>query len=344
MDADTEQKQQTRPSDPAREQFLEAMLGLRRLVDATLAKYQDAGEGRAILTALNDASAASKSKVKYKLGPSRNFLTAVQRLEKAEAIGLLGHHPVPPRGGRLIVDAMLNGKLAVPMVYDTGASEVIISTALADELGMKPTDSDPVVKHRIADGSIVEARNMTLSSVRVGKVIVKDVVCSVMPGDKTQVPTARPGVLEPGRSQDDERRPPGRRQGRAGRAGREPRAHHRTNQATAKAGSGSVSPGERPGNPRPRKSPIPGRPSPPPSKSIGRAPTAPHWFDLRSPASCRPCSRCLPFLLASAAAMETSMPNPDCERRQAGVGDVAVRCSTCTGRFEVARATSSVRR
>jgi len=189
MDADTEQKQQIQAElTQRREHFLEAMLGLRGLVDEAVAKYQKLAKDDAILQALDDASAASKSKIKYKLGPSRDFLNAVQRLEKAEASVSSDTVQCRREGGVFIVDAMLNGKLAVPMVYDTGASEVIISTALADELGMKPTDSDPVIKHRIADGSVVEARSMTLSSVRVGKVIVKDVVCSVMPGDKTQVP------------------------------------------------------------------------------------------------------------------------------------------------------------
>ena len=189
MEADTTQKQQVQAEvTQRREQFLEAMLALRGLVDATASKYQKLAKDDAVLQALSDASAASKSKIKYKLGPSRDFLAAVQRLEKAEAAVSSDTVQCRREGGVYIVDAMLNGKLAVPMIYDTGASEVIISTELADELGMKPMDSDPVVKHRIADGSVVEARRMTLSSVRVGKVIVKDVVCSVMPGDKTQVP------------------------------------------------------------------------------------------------------------------------------------------------------------
>lgn len=189
MDADTERKQQIQAElTQRREHFLEAMLSLRGLVDAAVGKYQKLAKDDAIIRALDDASAASKSKIKYKLGPSRDFLAAVQRLEKAEAMVSSDTVQCRREGGVYIVDAMLNGKLAVPMVYDTGASEVIISTELADELGMKPTDSDPVIKHRIADGSVVEARSMTLSSVRVGKVIVKNVVCSVMPGDKTQVP------------------------------------------------------------------------------------------------------------------------------------------------------------
>ncbi len=189
MDADPEQGQKVQAElTQRRERFLESMLGLRGLVDAAVAKYEALAKDEAVVQALDVASAASKPKIKYKLGPSRDFLAAVQRLDKAEATVSSDTVQCRREGGVYIVDAMLNGKLAVPMVYDTGASEVIISTALADELGMKPTETDPVVKHRIADGSVVEARSMTLSSVRVGKVIVKDVVCSVMPGDKTQVP------------------------------------------------------------------------------------------------------------------------------------------------------------
>ncbi|WP_076349946.1 retropepsin-like aspartic protease family protein [Paludisphaera borealis] len=188
MDRDTDQKHQVLGEvTQRREQFLEAMLELRRLVDATLAKYQGLAKDDEIVRALNDVSTASKSKIKYKLGPSRDFLAAVQRLEKAE--GAVSSDTIKCRreGGVFVVDAMLNGKLAVPMIYDTGASEVVISSELADELGMKPKDTDPVVKHRIADGSVVEARKMTLPSVRVGKVTVKNVVCSVMPGNKADL-------------------------------------------------------------------------------------------------------------------------------------------------------------
>jgi len=86
MEADTEQKQQIQAElTQRREHFLEAMIGLRGLVDPVVAKYQNLAKDDAILRALSDASAASKSKIKYKLGPSRDFLNAVQRLEKAEA-------------------------------------------------------------------------------------------------------------------------------------------------------------------------------------------------------------------------------------------------------------------
>jgi len=171
-----------------REEFLEAMLELRKLVDAALARYQGLAQNDEVVRALNDVSAASKSKIKYKLGPSRDFLAAVQRLEKAEGVVSTDAIKCRREGGVFVVDAMINGKLAVPMIYDTGASEVVISTELADRLGIKPKDSDPVVPHQIADGSIVNARKMVLESIRVGKVVVKNIACSVMPSNKTEVP------------------------------------------------------------------------------------------------------------------------------------------------------------
>jgi hypothetical protein len=111
-----------------REQFLEAMLEIRKLVDAALARYQGLAKNDEVSRALDDASAASKSKIKYKLGPSRDFLAAVQRLEKAE--GLVSTDAIKCRreGGVFVVDAMINGKLAVPMIYDTGASEVVMGS------------------------------------------------------------------------------------------------------------------------------------------------------------------------------------------------------------------------
>src|SRR5262249_39596346 len=74
-----------------------------------------------------------------------------------------------------------------PMVFDTGASLTVIPHGLAEEIGLKPSPSDPIVKCRTADGTVVEAHRMTIPSLRIGRFTVNDVDCTVMPAGKGDV-------------------------------------------------------------------------------------------------------------------------------------------------------------
>ena len=90
-------------------------------------------------------------------------------------------------GGIYWVDVTFNGKVTKPLAFDTGASSVVLPASLAAAIGLKPGKDDPTVRTQVADGSIVEAKRMTIPSVRVGKFTVQDVVCIVMPADKEDV-------------------------------------------------------------------------------------------------------------------------------------------------------------
>jgi clan AA aspartic protease (TIGR02281 family) len=91
-------------------------------------------------------------------------------------------------GGIFWVDVTFNGKVTKAMAWDTGASDVVLPADLAASIGLRPGKDDPVVQCHVADGSVVEARQMTIASVRVGKFTVKDVSCVVMPAEKANVP------------------------------------------------------------------------------------------------------------------------------------------------------------
>jgi predicted aspartyl protease len=61
-----------------------------------------------------------------------------------------------------------NGKVTQPLAYDTGASSVVLPASLAAQIGLKPGKDDPTVRAQVADGSVVEAKPMTIPSVREG--------------------------------------------------------------------------------------------------------------------------------------------------------------------------------
>ena len=72
---------------------------------------------------MKDALAAlsKPSRPKVTLGPSRTHLANVKLLEKAEAGILTETIQLRSDNGVFWVDVTLNGKITIPMVFDTGA-------------------------------------------------------------------------------------------------------------------------------------------------------------------------------------------------------------------------------
>jgi clan AA aspartic protease (TIGR02281 family) len=169
-----------------REAYVQVVLDLRHLVDSTTERYAALAADAGVKEALEQLS--KRSKAKAVLGPSRAFLATVAQLEKAEASVLSESVDLRKEGGIFWLDVTFNGKVTRPMAFDTGAAEVVLPAELAAEIGLKPGKDDPIVRCQVADGSIVEARRMTVPSMRVGKFTVKDVSCTVMPADKKDVP------------------------------------------------------------------------------------------------------------------------------------------------------------
>jgi clan AA aspartic protease (TIGR02281 family) len=166
-----------------REAYLQALLDLRRLVDATNARYAglaDDAEVTGALAAMNQRS----TRIKYGLGPSRKYLDCVKELEQAEARVMTDTVTLHKDRGVLLVDVTLNDKVVQPMVFDTGASLVCLPADLAARVGLRPTATDPTVRLHTAGGGVMDAKLMKLAAVRVGKFRVDEVPCAVLPADR----------------------------------------------------------------------------------------------------------------------------------------------------------------
>ena len=162
-----------------REGYIQAVLDLRQLVDAATKSYAELANDPAVKQALEALGRSSKAKPK--LGPSSQFATNVKTLERIEHSVMTDAVDLRKQGGVFWVNATFNGKVVKPMVFDTGASLTTIPASLAEEIGLKPSPSDPIVRCETADGTVVEARRMTIPSMRVGRFIVNEVDCAVMP-------------------------------------------------------------------------------------------------------------------------------------------------------------------
>jgi aspartyl protease family protein len=168
-----------------REAYIQAVLELRQLVDTVTKSYADVADDPAVKQAIETLAGSAKSAPR--LGPSAPFAANVKLLERIERSVITDAVDLRKSGGVFWVDATFNGKVIRPMVFDTGASLTTIPAGLADELGLKPSPSDPVVRCETADGTVVEAKRMTVPSMRVGRFIVNDVDCAVMPAGKGEV-------------------------------------------------------------------------------------------------------------------------------------------------------------
>jgi aspartyl protease family protein len=168
-----------------REKYMQSLLDLRKSVDDITAKYQALGKLPEVTSALDALSASSKSK--QKLGPSKALSDAIKLLAKSE--GSVKSETIKLRRDNDVfhVTAMINGKVPAQMVFDTGAGITTISAKLATRLGLKPGPTDQKITLKTADGTEVEARQIKLKSVRVGKFTVSDVECAVMPEGKNDV-------------------------------------------------------------------------------------------------------------------------------------------------------------
>jgi clan AA aspartic protease (TIGR02281 family) len=176
-----------------REAFIQAVIDLRQIVDEATTRYQELADDEEVKKALEALNRTAK--VKVALGPSRAFLANAGLLKKVESAVLSETIDLRKEGGVFWLDVTFNGKVTRPLVFDTGAASVVLPYELASELGLKPGPDDPIVKAHVADGSVVEARQMTIPSVRVGKFTIKDVVGIVMPAEKRDVPPLLGGTF-----------------------------------------------------------------------------------------------------------------------------------------------------
>jgi clan AA aspartic protease (TIGR02281 family) len=166
--------------DP-RDDYVAAVVDLSDRMEADAARYQALAADKEVAETLVLINQTSRAKIK--LGPSTAFSTELQpvrnlrKMINSSAIKFSIKHGVPE------VEVTLNGEVSQPMVLDSGAATVLLSWEVAHRLGMTPGPNDPAIPMVIAGGKKLEARVMTIDSVRLGPFTVEKVVCAVLPED-----------------------------------------------------------------------------------------------------------------------------------------------------------------
>lgn len=97
-------------------------------------------------------------------------------------------------GTHIIVETLLNDKIKATLLLDTGASLVILSKRIGEELGLDMADTKDNMVLKLADGKMVNAKAVILDSVKIEDVEVQKVMAAVIV-DQLPDPGSKDGLL-----------------------------------------------------------------------------------------------------------------------------------------------------
>jgi clan AA aspartic protease (TIGR02281 family) len=83
--------------------------------------------------------------------------------------------------GHIMVEAILNQRLRVRLLLDTGASLIVLPESVAREVGIDLDKEQSTVQLKVADGRLINATSAVLKSVSVQSSEAKDVEVAVIP-------------------------------------------------------------------------------------------------------------------------------------------------------------------
>ena len=122
-----------------------------------------------------DATANSRLQI-YSGGPARSRPPA--RRASTGQVGKVHRIRVARAGTSMLVNVRLNGSVTAPFLIDTGASDVLLPQAVADQLGLD-TGPDVRTKRYSTANGVVEHPVVMLASVNLGGATVTNVPASV---------------------------------------------------------------------------------------------------------------------------------------------------------------------
>jgi len=166
--------------------FVDELMALAPKVEAVSAKYKLLANDPAVKAAVEKLNTGSTQKVK--LGPSPEFNQALDQVVTWRAA--LDSEAIPMREdhGVFSVEAIVNGE-PVRMMVDTGASHISLPYEVAKKVNAIPGEQDPTVQMKLANGSVIEGKLVTLKSVRIGRFTVDNVTCVVFQEGLTDAAT-----------------------------------------------------------------------------------------------------------------------------------------------------------
>ncbi len=95
----------------------------------------------------------------------------------------------------IIVDTLVNKKFNAKLIFDTGASLVVLTNSFAKKAGIDIEKSGKRMKLIIADGKEINAQHVILNNVKVQNIEIHDVEAAVILDDNLDSKFAKDGML-----------------------------------------------------------------------------------------------------------------------------------------------------
>lgn len=83
----------------------------------------------------------------------------------------------------IVINALLDDRVEAKMVFDTGASIVLIARSIADKLGIDLGGSEPDLNVQVADGRSIGAKRIFINKIEVQGVYAENVEAAVLLSD-----------------------------------------------------------------------------------------------------------------------------------------------------------------
>ena len=172
----------TRAALTVSEQYIDLLVKLRKQYDEIDEKYDQLAADANVQKALKGVS---KDGAEFKLGPSGLIRRLGPQPEEGGEQGPFGNdHASRGRGpGRLDRFRWCSTGHPMELMVDTGAYSICLPYKAAVDAGLAPSGNAPTIQCRLADGHIVECKQVYAQTVRLGKFTVENVECGVMPAD-----------------------------------------------------------------------------------------------------------------------------------------------------------------
>lgn len=138
---------------------------------------------RSEIERISRSSSAEKENLKQaweQKRKDREVRSYQQEQERKKTASLEKEISVQRQGDHLIVDTLLNGKNKVKLMLDTGSSLVVLSAALAGQMGVDIKNTPADIKMTIADGREIPAKLIKLNTMKVQDVTAYDVDAALL--------------------------------------------------------------------------------------------------------------------------------------------------------------------
>ncbi len=155
----------------ARSTLQVTVLEIQRSLDALDHDYQVLGADRAVLGSL-------ESMAHVRLGPAKDYRRN-NRLAAAKEV-FTAAQPVYRESGRWRIGAVLNERVPATLSYAEQTGPTLISSTLAQLVGLEPEPATPAERQRIGDRDLA-VRRAKLPALRLGKFVFFDVPVILLP-------------------------------------------------------------------------------------------------------------------------------------------------------------------